>query len=66
LALRFPVPQRYGDCRCVSSLPLRRGAGFLGSYVTACRRGARDRPILDGKFTRGVALVLDMLAATGH
>jgi hypothetical protein len=32
----------------------------------ACRRGARDRPILDGKFTRGVALVLDMLAATGH
>jgi hypothetical protein len=63
----FPVPPRYGDCRCVSRLLLRQGAGGLGVTL---RRVVVVRDftfILDrDEFACDVALVLDMLAATEH
>jgi hypothetical protein len=67
LALRFPVLQRYGDCRCVSRLLLRQGAGFPGVTL---RRVVVVREItltLHGEeFARDAALVLGILAAAEH
>ena len=67
MALRFPVPQRYGDCHCVSRLLLRQGAGFLGVTLGRVVVVREITVTLDGEeFARDVALVLDMLAATEH